>query len=223
MTIGREYRLVVKPGPDVRRLREDLIDLAGGFTKIEAGRRLRYIVCLPGRDVKPRVQELVEAWRGRGVAVSLEDEERSPDRDELYFLLPLQRNPDPAGGHRRPLFTNEDMAGIPGAACAPISLPSGDGPRLWGVAKRRRGTRPRHLLPHPHSEAWTRHGAEVAEVPARACPRESALRPGLPLPLEPLARRVRLPLVRVVSEHTQVAWTQPPRYTPSVVMRGEAP
>jgi len=33
-------------------------------------------------------------------------------KDEIYFLLPLQRNPDPAGGMRRPLFTNEQLAGF---------------------------------------------------------------------------------------------------------------
>jgi len=112
VTIGREFRLIVRHRPDVRRLREDLIGLAGGFTEIEAGGRLRFILCLAGRDAKQRVLELVEAWKTRGVVVSLEDQERAPDRDEVYFLLPLQRNPDLAGGPRGPLFTNEDLAGI---------------------------------------------------------------------------------------------------------------
>jgi hypothetical protein len=114
----REFRILVVTRPPeavrpaLRALREDLIRLAGGFTEIEAPHGLRFIVCLAGRDAKKRVQRLVALWKGRWIDVRLEDRRRSADCDEIYFLLPLQRNPDPSGTPRRPLFTNEDLADL---------------------------------------------------------------------------------------------------------------
>ena len=34
----------------------------------------------------------------------------APDKDELFFLLPLFRNPEVETNERRPLFSNEQMA-----------------------------------------------------------------------------------------------------------------
>ncbi len=114
----QEFRFLVvsgtreMTGPALRALREDLIRLAGGFTEIEAPHGLRFIVGLAGRDAKERVRRLVASWRARGIGARLEDRRRSTVRDEIYFLLPLQCNPDRSGRPRRPLFTNEDLADL---------------------------------------------------------------------------------------------------------------
>lgn len=67
-----------------------------------------------GPGARQRLQRLLAEWepRAREGKIDLEDCSTAADRDEIYFLLPLQRNPDPAGGPRRPLFTNEQWAGF---------------------------------------------------------------------------------------------------------------
>jgi len=111
----REYRFVANlREDDLPAFREALVDLADGFTEIGTSQGTRYIVGLRGRGARQRLQRLLAEWepRARQGKIDLEDCSTAADRDEIYFLLPLQRNPDPAGGPRRPLFTNEQLAGF---------------------------------------------------------------------------------------------------------------
>src|SRR3990172_5162133 len=111
----REYRFVANlREDDLPAFREALVDLADGFTEIGTSQGTRCIVGLRGRGARQRLQRLLAEWepRARQGKIDLEDCSTAADRDEIYFLLPLQRNPDPAGGPRRPLFTNEQWAGF---------------------------------------------------------------------------------------------------------------
>jgi hypothetical protein len=113
----REYRFSATiDGPDLTAFREALVDLAGGFTEITIERGTRYIVGLSGRGANQRVQDLLAQWaaRTREGNIEIEDQASAADRDEIYFLLPLQRNPAPGGGPRLPLFTNEELAALRG-------------------------------------------------------------------------------------------------------------
>ena len=78
-------------GPDLHSFRRALVDLAGGFTEIEHGGGARYIVGLKGRNAERFTRRLLTAWGPRCLEGSIELEERkvSPDRDDIYFLLPL--------------------------------------------------------------------------------------------------------------------------------------
>ena len=108
----REYRFVVDLGVvDLPAFREALAALAGGFTEIATDRGTRYVVGMRGRGAKERLLKLLAIWASRTRAGRIEIEDRStvPDRDEIYFLLPLKRNPEPDGGPRPPLFTNEQL------------------------------------------------------------------------------------------------------------------
>lgn len=111
----REYRFAANlRGDDLAAFREALVDLAGGFTEIADDRGTRYVVGLRGRGATQRLLRFLAKWahRTRERRIGLEDRSTTEDRDEIYFLLPLQRNPDPAGGPRLPLFTNEQLAGF---------------------------------------------------------------------------------------------------------------
>lgn len=111
----RECRFIVHLHPgDVAAFREALVDLAGGFTEIARDGATRYIVGLGGDDADQRIEAFVAQWKPRTAkgGIALEDQSKAPDRDEVYFLLPLQRNPPAGGGPRRPLFTNEQMGRI---------------------------------------------------------------------------------------------------------------
>ncbi len=109
----REYRILVELEPrHLAAFREDLVALAGAFTEIGSGPVLRYVVGLRGRYAKAHVLAVLARWRDRATRLTLEDPATSPDAEEIYFLLPLQRNPDPAGGKRSPLFTNEELADL---------------------------------------------------------------------------------------------------------------
>jgi len=108
----REHRFVANlREDDLPAFREALVDLAGGFTEIGTSQGTRYIVGMRGQGAKQRVQRLLEEWRPRtrDGKIELEDRSTAVDRHEIYFLLPLQRNPD-AGRPRPPLFTNEQLA-----------------------------------------------------------------------------------------------------------------
>ncbi len=107
----REYRLILDlEQRHLAAFREDLVALAEAFTEIGSAPALRYIVGLRGRDARARVLAVLGRWEGRARRVEMEDPATAPEGQEIYFLLPLQRNPDPAGGPRKPLFTNEEMA-----------------------------------------------------------------------------------------------------------------
>ncbi|MBI4705392.1 MAG: hypothetical protein HY744_30170 [Deltaproteobacteria bacterium] len=109
----RECRFVANPrDEDLVAFRKDLLGLAGGFTEIGTTQGTRYIVGLSGRGARRRIQRLLAEWgpRFRQGGVGLEDHSTAADRDEIYFLLPLQKNPDPSGRPRLPLFTNEQLA-----------------------------------------------------------------------------------------------------------------
>lgn len=111
----REYRFVATLyGRDVTEFREALVDLADGFTESATDRGTRYVVGLRGRGAKQRMLRFLAQWahRTRKGRIDLEDRDIAPDQDEVYFLLPLQRNPDPARARRLPLFTNEQLAGF---------------------------------------------------------------------------------------------------------------
>jgi len=111
----REFRFVGNlREDDLPAFREALIDLARGFTEIGTNRGTRYIVGLRGRGARQRLQRLLAEWgpRSRQGEIDLEDRWTVADRDEIYLLLPLQRNPDPTGGPRLPLFTNEQLAAL---------------------------------------------------------------------------------------------------------------
>ncbi len=108
---GQECRFIVGiDEKDVPGFREDLVALAGAFTEMQVGHLLRYVVGLKGRSARRRVEELLARWKVRARSIELEERQFSPDHDEIYFLLPLHRNPDPGGGSRLPLLTNEDLA-----------------------------------------------------------------------------------------------------------------
>ena len=109
----REYRFAANlRGDDLAAFREALVDLAGGFTEIADDRGTRYVVGLRRRAATQRMLRFLAEWaqRTRERRIDLENRSTAEDRDEIYFLLPLQRNPDPAGGPRLPLFTNEQLA-----------------------------------------------------------------------------------------------------------------
>lgn len=111
----REYRFVANlRGDALTAFREALVDLSGGFTEIATGRGTRYVVGLRGRGARQRILRFLAQWahRTREGKIDFEDRSTAADRDEIYFLLPLQRNLDPAGGPRLPLFTNEQLAGF---------------------------------------------------------------------------------------------------------------
>ena len=111
----REYRFLANlRGEDLAAFREGLVDLAGGFTEVAGDRRTRWIVGLRGKGAKQRILRFLTQWarRSRDRRIDLEDRTTTAERDEIYFLLPLQRNPDPAGGPRLPLFTNEQLIGF---------------------------------------------------------------------------------------------------------------
>lgn len=99
---------------DLLAFRKALIDLAGGFTEVSAGRTVRYIVGVRGAQATKALRKLLEDWQGRTRAkrIELEDRTVAADGDEIYFLLPLLRNPDPQSGARRPLFTNEELLAL---------------------------------------------------------------------------------------------------------------
>src|SRR3990172_2325666 len=93
----REYRFVANlREDDLPAFREALVDLADGFTEIGTSQGTRYIVGLRGRGARQRLQRLLAEGepRARQGKIDLEDCSTAADRDEIYFLLPLQRNPD---------------------------------------------------------------------------------------------------------------------------------
>jgi hypothetical protein len=109
----REYRFVADFAEhDVRVFREQLVDLAGGFTEIATDSGTRYMVGIRGRRARKRLLELLEIWAPKVAQgkIELDDWEMSPDQHEIYFLLPLQKNPDDTNAPRSPLFTNEWLA-----------------------------------------------------------------------------------------------------------------
>jgi len=111
----REFRFAANlQGDDLAAFREALVDLAGGFTEISDDRGIRYVVGLRGRGATQRMLGFLTEWshRTRECKIDLEDRSAAKDRDEIYFLLPLWRNPDPTGGPRLPLFTNEQLADL---------------------------------------------------------------------------------------------------------------
>lgn len=111
----REYRFSATiDGPELAAFREALVDLAGGFTETTTELGTRYIVGLSGRGAKQRVLNLLAQWAAptREGNIKLEDQATSTDRGEIYFLLPLQRNPDPDSERRLPLFTNEELEAL---------------------------------------------------------------------------------------------------------------
>lgn len=111
----REYRFVADlEGNDLVAFREELVDLAGGFTEIHTEAGTRYIVGLRGRDAKHSILKLLGKWEARTKKgkIDIEDRATASDPNEIYFLLPLRRNPDRAGGLRLPAFTNEELAAL---------------------------------------------------------------------------------------------------------------
>ncbi len=90
--------------------REALVDLAGGFTEVGTERGTRYIVGLRGRRARQRIIKLLARWAPytQEGNIRIERQAAAPDSAEIFFLLPLLRNP--RGGLRRPLFTNEQLA-----------------------------------------------------------------------------------------------------------------
>ena len=108
-----EYRFVADfQGDDLPAFREALVELAGGFTEIPGDRGTRYVIGLQGRDARRRLRAVLIRWssHARAGRINLEQRSISWARDEIYFLLPLQRNPDQPGKPRLPLFTNEQFA-----------------------------------------------------------------------------------------------------------------
>lgn len=96
---------------DLKGFRKALVDLAGAFTEVVAGDHARYIVGLETEAASEALRRLLADWQGQTHAKTIEFEDRAtaPDAYEIYFLLPLRRNPEPKGGARRPLFTNEEI------------------------------------------------------------------------------------------------------------------
>lgn len=99
---------------DLITFRRALVELAGGFTEIDAGESKRYIVGLRTARAARSLRTLLADWEGRTRTkrIDLEDRTVAPDGDDPYFLLPLLRNPEPQGGARRPLFTNEELRSL---------------------------------------------------------------------------------------------------------------
>lgn len=109
----REHRFLVNLfAAHLPAFREALVDLAGGFTEIATDYGTRYVVGLRGRAAKKRMARLLATWAPQTQAgnIRIESPVNAPDRDEIFFLLPLQRNP--GRGPRQPLFTNEKLAGL---------------------------------------------------------------------------------------------------------------
>ena len=107
----REYRFSANlPAAHLAAFREALVDLAGGFTEVGTDRGTRYIVGLRGRGPRQRLIKLLarSAPYTQQGSIRLERQTAAPDGAEIFFLLPLLRNP--GGGPRQPLFTNEQLA-----------------------------------------------------------------------------------------------------------------
>jgi len=107
----REYRFSANlDTAHLAAFREALVDLAGGFTEITTDRGPRYIVGLRGRGARQRIIKLLARWAPytQEGNIRIESQAAAPDGAEIFFLLPLLRNP--AGGPRRPLFTNDQLA-----------------------------------------------------------------------------------------------------------------
>ncbi|MFH2204437.1 MAG: hypothetical protein ABIJ96_15075 [Elusimicrobiota bacterium] len=105
----------------VRRLRDCLLALAGGFTEIRPGALTDllpgdgtgYIVALPDetsvRVLESALARLADEWgckRPGLIAAS-----KGPRSDRAFFLVPKLANRDESG-YRRPLFSRERWAGI---------------------------------------------------------------------------------------------------------------
>lgn len=107
----REYRFSADLDADhLAPFREALVDLAGGFTEVGTDRGTRYIVGLRGRGARQRLIKLLDRWAPytQQGSIRLERQVSARDGAEIFFLLPLHRNP--GGGARQPLLTNEQLA-----------------------------------------------------------------------------------------------------------------
>lgn len=110
----REYRFSATLSNDQDRatFREALVDLAGGFTEITTDGGTSYRVGLRGRTSTQQLRQLLTTWAPRTASgvISLEPFPQTRVRRDIYFLLPLLRNP--GSGPRQPLFTNEQLAAL---------------------------------------------------------------------------------------------------------------
>lgn len=98
----------------VRRVRDTLLKIAGGFTELVPGVRtdmlpgqgMGYIV---GISSKGKARALQAALRGLAAQwglqpPTLQEASSGPRRDYSFFLVPERANPSRPGGYRRPLF-----------------------------------------------------------------------------------------------------------------------
>lgn len=119
--------------PDrVRRLRDCLLELAGGFTEIRPGvladllpgEGTGYIVALPDREsleaLRKTLTRLADEWGCE--APEPKTASAGPRKRFGFFLVPKLANRD-AQGHRRELFTPERWALIRGALAGKLSHP----------------------------------------------------------------------------------------------------
>lgn len=95
---------------NLTRFRRALLDVAGGFTEVPSNHGTRYIVGLEHARAKPQLEDLLRTWgpQSRSGKITLEERSGADDPDDIFFLLPLKKNPD-RRGRRGPLFTNEQF------------------------------------------------------------------------------------------------------------------
>ena len=89
----------------LRALRE----FAGGFHEHDTEKGTCWVVGLVGGRGRQRLKEFLRLWAGRTRARKVHIASSASQRGQIYFLLPLQRNPGPRRVKRTALFTNERL------------------------------------------------------------------------------------------------------------------
>lgn len=110
--VRQETRFVAKIDEvDMPEFREELVNLNRGFTEIATAQGKRFIVALSDSDSKQCLLDLLDRWkqRTRDKNIVIEDQVSAPDKDEIFLLLPLLRNPEEGIEERSTLYSNEQM------------------------------------------------------------------------------------------------------------------